>query len=270
MKTHFKPWLLGLACVLAACLPLASQAEPYFTNKEGNLIWDKATNLVWQRCSVGQTWDGKTCAGEAKKFTFDEAQKQAGNGWRVPTIRQLASLIRCSDGKFKDAVDVGDGGTAIPRVCPDGSKKPTIDPVAFPQTPSSLFWSTSSVGNSNSARDAYFEDGYIGSAERDNHSRVRLLRASQLSLEAAASTFSIALQASDSKTWSTANAIVEKIEADELRKREHRQQRSNQSNVSRQQCEAQKQTCLAQCPPLWAPDAAGYQCQGRCNKISCD
>lgn len=321
----------SIFCALVACLPLTSQAEPYFTNKEGNLIWDKATNLVWQRCSVGQTWDGKTCAGEAKKFTFDEAQKQAGNGWRVPTIRELASLIYCSSGRTSNTADLKDGGPLVANECDGNYLKPTINNAAFLATSTGWFWSSSPyVGNSDDAWYAAFGYGGVGNSRLGYGRAVRLVRASQLSGSEAASAFSIklpeareaaatelknllskgpqqlyllagqaqrgknaeingksysatelyelivkhfaqsefAVKASDQLTAMSRNESAARAAREGEERR--RQRQNNQSNASRQQCEAQKQTCLAQCPPLWAPDAAGYQCQGRCNKISCN
>jgi hypothetical protein len=136
----------GLAAVALLLLTsLSADAEPHFTNKAGNLIWDQATDSVWMRCSLGQNWDGKTCAGKAKEFTFQDAQAAAQelnsrsgfaghNDWKVPEIRQLASLIACSNGQATSFRDVKDGGSTIVHDCPDGRVKPTIDPIAFPTT----------------------------------------------------------------------------------------------------------------------------------------
>lgn len=193
MNVQFKKWLWGAACALAACLPLASQAEPYFTNKEGDQIWDKATNLVWQRCSVGQTWNGKTCAGDAKEFNFDDAQKQAGNGWRVPTIRELASLIYCEKGQTKEKVNLKDGGADISSICQLSTIDfSTINLVAFPATRGTYYWSSSPVvGSSGSAWYVRFYDGYVAYGSGIH---VRLVRASQLSGSEAASDFTIQLE----------------------------------------------------------------------------
>lgn len=61
---------------------------------KGDTVYDKETNLTWMRCSLGQEWkDGIGCAGIVKKFMFDEAQAQGGNGWRMPSQRELMTLI---------------------------------------------------------------------------------------------------------------------------------------------------------------------------------
>ncbi len=65
---------------------------------------DPKTNMIWMRCSLGQTWDGKTCKGEAKQYTWEEARQalaelNAAGGfgghmdWELPHIEDLHSLI---------------------------------------------------------------------------------------------------------------------------------------------------------------------------------
>ncbi len=60
---------------------------------KGATAFDKATNLTWQRCSVGQTWDGKGCAGAVKGVPWLDGQALAENGWRIPTIDELKTLV---------------------------------------------------------------------------------------------------------------------------------------------------------------------------------
>ncbi len=74
-------------------------------NTGGKEILDTQTNLVWQRCSIGQTWDGFSClwtAGEgyySTRYTWKDAMTKAkalGNGYRLPNIRELRSLVEYS------------------------------------------------------------------------------------------------------------------------------------------------------------------------------
>lgn len=67
-------WLVAL---MVSLLGTAAQAAPFYASKDGSMVWDEATGLVWARCSLGQTWTGKTCAGDGSKHTFDEAQAAA-------------------------------------------------------------------------------------------------------------------------------------------------------------------------------------------------
>lgn len=142
----------------------------------GSEVKDLQTGLVWQRCSVGQNWNGQACAGEASEFKFDAAQQRSGNGWRVPTVRELHSLIQCSKG-FKGKEDLKDGKGAVPDICVHGSSRPTLDTAAFPNTPSLWFWTSSPlVGDSNDAWSVSFLNGYVGYDDRDDDGHVRLVR----------------------------------------------------------------------------------------------
>jgi hypothetical protein len=146
----------------------------------GAEVKDLQTNLIWQRCQVGMNWNGNTCTGESKRFTFDDAQKQAGNGWRVPTIRELSSLIYCSSGKMKDSDDVGDGGAPIKNWCDGDYTKPTINTKAFPNTPASVVWSGSPyAGYAGFAWGVGFYDGFSSYGNRYNGYGVRLVRGGQ-------------------------------------------------------------------------------------------
>lgn len=58
-------------------------------------VLDKQTGLIWQRCSLGQSWDGTTCTGAASTHTWADALTKAkalGNGYRLPNIKELHSL----------------------------------------------------------------------------------------------------------------------------------------------------------------------------------
>ena len=109
---------------------------------DGSEVKDLQTGLVWARCSVGQTWDGGTCAGKAKTFTIAEAQKRAGQGWRVPSARELGSLVYCSSGQTETLWD-SVSHTPIVHRCDvkfGGFLKPTIHRGAFPNTVEDSYW----------------------------------------------------------------------------------------------------------------------------------
>ena len=99
--------------LLLIILPLAvsSAANAQFF-EEDHLITDVRNNIVWLRCSVGQTWDGdsKTCMGNLVKLNHDEikialqqASDQLGGEWRLPTLEELESLVckECEPPKIK-------------------------------------------------------------------------------------------------------------------------------------------------------------------------
>lgn len=83
-------------------------------------IKDKAFGLTWARCSVGQVWDGGSCTGMASTFTHEQALQYAQSqaGWRLPNVKELESLVD------------------------RGCEEPAIDPVAFPATPKTGFWTS--------------------------------------------------------------------------------------------------------------------------------
>ncbi len=123
---------------------------------DGAEIKDMQTGLIWQRCAVGMSWNGRTCTGEYRTFTFDQAQGLTDKTWRVPNKDELAGIVDRS------------------------RQKPTINPQAFPSTPSTWFWSSSpSAGHFDSALYVSFNDGGVGSYVRGSHLLVRLVRSGQ-------------------------------------------------------------------------------------------
>jgi hypothetical protein len=80
----------------------------------GAEVTDTQTGLVWQRCTYGQTWNGRSCSGAANELTFAQALAKSAElkaqGWRLPSIKELFSLVT-----------YGPGNTQL-------------DPLVFPQT----------------------------------------------------------------------------------------------------------------------------------------
>ena len=122
----------------------------YRINGDGT-VTDTSTKLMWKQ------------APEAGKYHWDEAMATFGknvsfagyNDWRMPTIDELKSLI-------------------------DDSYHPTIRPVAFPNTPATVFWSASpDVDGGYSAWYVNFYYGYDGWYNKDNAFQVRLVRSGQ-------------------------------------------------------------------------------------------
>lgn len=106
----------------------------------GAEVKDNVTGLIWQRCSLGQAWNGSTCTGTATTHTWQDALTKAkalGNGYRLPNIKELQSLVE------------------------PANYNPAINTNLFPNTPSSYFWSSSpSVYSSGYAWGVYFNNGY--------------------------------------------------------------------------------------------------------------
>lgn len=122
-------------------------------------VKDLKTNLIWQRCSLGQTWSGVSCTGTATTHTWQnamQASQNIGGGWRLPNIKELQSLVE--------------------RAC----YNPSINETIFPNTVSQSYWSSSPVaGSSGSAWIVYFYYGYDYYGGKNYNYTVRLVRSSQ-------------------------------------------------------------------------------------------
>lgn len=114
---------------LLALVATASQGQSRFTpSADGQEVTDATTKLVWRRCAEGLSWNGKTCAGKLVKVKYAGAKSAAaavGKGWRLPSREELVGLVDMT------------------------KKKPRIDPLAFPGTPSSPFWATKQGSDDN-------------------------------------------------------------------------------------------------------------------------
>lgn len=95
---------LGLATSLsgtafAAHVPSAQEQQEMM---EKGMWYDARTGLIWDRCAVGQTWNGAMCTGESRKLTWSEAnafalQYKLGGyqNWSIPRMSQIYTLIDC-------------------------------------------------------------------------------------------------------------------------------------------------------------------------------
>lgn len=149
--------LMGTTAAQAAC-PSVSTASRYSFNAAGDEVTDSKTGLVWARCSVGQSWDGSACTGTVSGHTHEQAMSlaQAASGWRLPNVKELTSIAD------------------------KGCRSPAIDSAAFPNTPSSWFWTSSSyLSIAGDAWGVLFDYGLIRHLYRVNSQAVRLVRASQ-------------------------------------------------------------------------------------------
>jgi hypothetical protein len=170
--------VIGVLVIVLMLIRQQDEPPPHdryrFLGEDQGIVEDIRTKLQWQRCSLGQTWTGATCAGVATKYTWDEAQRLAPTGWRLPTKDELASLVYCSSGEpaYWKPTDREE--------CEGAFGRPTIWSAAFPNTPEWLFWSSSPhAGSSSGAWFVNFGDGYVGYLYKHSQGCVRLVRGGQ-------------------------------------------------------------------------------------------
>jgi uncharacterized protein (TIGR02145 family) len=83
----------------------------------GDEVLDRNNNLLWKRCSLGEAWNGAACSGVAQDVSLEEARKQTPNGWRIPSIRELATLVSCAPDEKSNGIDLGDGQPPLKTKC---------------------------------------------------------------------------------------------------------------------------------------------------------
>ncbi len=144
------------------CLTSGIETTPddNFSELTDGTVLHVTTDLVWQRCAQGQTWDGTTCNGEATKYTWQEALELAHEasasdllGWRLPNVKELASLTE--------------------RLC----VRPAINATFFPATAPDDFWtSTPSTSDPDRAWVVAFFNASHSIKQKDRYVSVRLVR----------------------------------------------------------------------------------------------
>lgn len=144
--------------------PLSSPTQRFQDHGDGTTT-DTVTQLVWMTCASGQRWEMGRCLGVAGLFNWSAAQAFARevnrgaeyfyNDWRVPQLRELASIAE--------------------RQC----SNPRINLAVFPGTPAGFFWTVSSrpgVGTDGSAIALSFGADGISDRSKDENHHVRLVR----------------------------------------------------------------------------------------------
>ncbi|SEH08195.1 Lcl domain-containing protein [Candidatus Venteria ishoeyi] len=171
LQTTLLLWAMlfpGIAYTAQVCdtsIPATTPTSDFSIHTDGTATHQR-TELMWDRCIWGQS--GEQCElGSASTHTWEDAQQQAViantqnykgyNDWRVPTKRELASIVE--------------------HQCYQSAINETV----FPATSSSLgFWSSSPNANdSNYAWYVFFGDGSVNNSYEYGTLRVRLVRGGQ-------------------------------------------------------------------------------------------
>jgi hypothetical protein len=147
--------LAFLAACLAACLwsrptRATAPAGRFTIGAAGaGTVTDAKTGRIWQQIvsSLHYTW------AEAKTYCSGNTPGLPGAGWRLPTIRELQSIVD------------------------DRNVSPAIDTTAFPSTPADKFWSaTPYAGSSSGAWNVNFFEGISTSGDVFGTYYVRCVR----------------------------------------------------------------------------------------------
>ena len=159
------PWGVG-AQECNQAMRVSTPTEAFEIHADGTAT-HRATGLTWQRCLAGQTFaDNGTpadprddrCDGAARTYDWQAALAYAdslGNGWRLPNIKELPSIVE--------------------RSC----WVPAINLTVFPDHPSSWVWSGSPNDYTNDAWNVGFSYGGDGGGSRGLNLRVRVVRGGQ-------------------------------------------------------------------------------------------
>lgn len=146
------------------CNPKMTSKTPdsrYTVQAGGAEVLDTQTGLIWQRCSLGQSFSGNTCVGSAGVYTWQSALQAArnlGNGWRLPNVKELQSLVE------------------------EACAEPSINIVLFPSTVSRNYLTSSqyvTAGEVESAWVVSFIEGVSIGDFKSDQNYVRVVRSSQ-------------------------------------------------------------------------------------------
>lgn len=123
-----------LPAICPAGIPETANDADFLLLPAGEIL-HISSNLVFMRCSIGQTWNGSTCTGEPSAHSWQQAlqisQSTSFNNslnWRLPNIKELSVIAE--------------------RAC----VRPSINDTLFPNTSPDDYWtSTPSMLDENSA-----------------------------------------------------------------------------------------------------------------------
>lgn len=144
----------------------SSPSSRYTISDDGASLVDSSTGLTWARCDLGQTWNNETkvCDGNQSTHNWLDAHLEAQSysagtittGWRVPNIKELATIIeeRCS--------------------------YPTVNTeIFFSTTRGQIYWASTPYKIGSAGDKAYLMEmglGIITAADKSNEINVKLVR----------------------------------------------------------------------------------------------
>jgi hypothetical protein len=113
----------ALVLVLAAGVSRANAPAGRYTAANGT-VYDAKTALTWQQAAPTSTYTWGTSATSGTAQNYCATLGTSGGGWRLPTMKELQTLIDYSQAGVSSAM---------------------IDTVFFPNTPAGDFWAATPV-----------------------------------------------------------------------------------------------------------------------------
>ncbi len=110
--------LFANSLVFADCSPdiVITKPNSIYTYHNNGTVTDHETGLMWQKCSIGMSYESGDCNGDASRLNWKAALEaaQTANGssdlgyndWRLPNMKELASLgeIACKRPAINEAM----------------------------------------------------------------------------------------------------------------------------------------------------------------------
>ena len=142
--------MIILGFIVNGCAGISKEkaAENYQINGDGT-VTDLSTGLIWQQSDTKKNW-------EAANTYCEELDYANHQDWRLPSIEELKTIV------------VSTKSTVM------------IDPIAFPDTKPSIYWSSTTFeSNPSNAMIVDFSNGESYSEEKGFKNYVRWVRQGQ-------------------------------------------------------------------------------------------